>query len=185
MAPADVEQECEIEHEENEDIVVEELEAVEAEVEGVTPVFDSIPPPSSVDTSVPPPPGDPFISLVCVLADVAIGAGALDVAAMLPGLLIDARLPEVVDEGMGAALQDGGISDAVGVVSTFTATAEAWRGILRGTSDDFSACGGAMLDEWAADLLARLLGAPARAPVIRQELRSRGVAAFGLVEAAA
>ncbi|MBN9164395.1 MAG: hypothetical protein J0I07_25755, partial [Myxococcales bacterium] len=34
--------------------------------------------------------------------------------------------------------------------------------------------------EWAADLLARLLAAPAKAPSLRQELRSRGVAAFGL-----
>jgi hypothetical protein len=41
-----------------------------------------------------------------------------------------------------------------------------------------------MLDEWAADLLARLLGAPARATGLRRDLRSRGVAAFGLVEAA-
>ena len=60
----------------------------------------------------------------------------------------------------------------------------AWRAILRGTSDDFTACGGAMLDEWAAGILARLLGAPAREPVLRRELRARGVAAFGLVEAA-
>ena len=60
----------------------------------------------------------------------------------------------------------------------------AWRSILLGTSDDFGACGAAMLDEWAADLVARLLGAPSRATALRRDLRSRGVAAFGLVEAA-
>jgi hypothetical protein len=62
--------------------------------------------------------------------------------------------------------------------------AAAWRAILDGTSDDLSACGGATLDEWASELLARLLGDPSRAGALRRELRARGVAAFGLVEAA-
>ena len=50
---------------------------------------------------------------------------------------------------------------------------------MRGTSEDFSACGDAMLDEWAADLLARLVGGPTRATTLKRELRDRGVAAFG------
>ena len=41
-----------------------------------------------------------------------------------------------------------------------------------------------MLDEWAADVLARLMGAPDRIPSLRRDLRTRGVVAFGLVEAA-
>jgi hypothetical protein len=41
-----------------------------------------------------------------------------------------------------------------------------------------------MLDEWAADVLARLFGAPDRSAQLRRELRGRGVAAFGLIEAA-
>jgi hypothetical protein len=42
-----------------------------------------------------------------------------------------------------------------------------------------------MLDEWASDLLAKLLNEPSKTSTLRQALRSRGVAAFGLVEAAA
>jgi hypothetical protein len=60
--------------------------------------------------------------------------------------------------------------------------ARAWRAMLRGESDDFP--GTAPLDEWAADTLARLMGAPSRAAQLRRELRARGVAAFGIVEAA-
>ena len=36
------------------------------------------------------------------------------------------------------------------------------------------------LDEWSADLLARMMGAPSKAATLRRELRSHGVAAFGL-----
>ena len=60
----------------------------------------------------------------------------------------------------------------------------AWQGILRGESEDFSLCGGT-LDEWTANVLARLLGNAGRADGIRRELRRRGIAAFGLVSAAA
>ena len=72
--------------------------------------------------------------------------------------------------------------------SGFTAKVLAWQGILRGESEDFALSdGGALepLDEWAADVLARVLGAPARTDGIRRELRRRGVAAFGLVASAA
>jgi hypothetical protein len=59
---------------------------------------------------------------------------------------------------------------------------DAWKGILRGASEDFSACGASSLDEWTADVAARLLGSPARAGSLRRDLRARGVAAFGLLD---
>jgi hypothetical protein len=62
--------------------------------------------------------------------------------------------------------------------------AAAWRAILDGESEDFSLCA-MFLDEWSANLLARIVAAPHKAQVFRRELRARGVAAFGLVEAAA
>ncbi len=62
--------------------------------------------------------------------------------------------------------------------------AAAWRAVLCGENDDISTCGAAMLDEWSADIVARALGMPAKATQLRRELRSRGVCAFGLVEAA-
>ncbi|GEM_PF-1365491 len=162
----------------------------EPEPAGVAPVFETIPPEESaaarIDSSaLPPAPDDPFTVLVCTLADVAIQAGAPRVAAILPGLLFDGRLPEPLDADLAEALRQAGLLEGNGVAQSFVATASAWRAILRGTSDDFGACGAAMLDEWASDLLARLVGAPASAPTFRQELRTRGVAAFGLVEVAA
>src|SRR4030095_16372007 len=73
-------------------IVVEELEPVEAALEGrdVTaelPTFEEIPPPDPPrdSTVLPPAPDDPFTVLVCMLADVAIAAGSPHVAALLPG----------------------------------------------------------------------------------------------------
>jgi len=61
--------------------------------------------------------------------------------------------------------------------------ASAWRAILNGESDDFSLCP-TPLDEWASAALARVLGAPQKGAALRRELRARGVAAFGLVDAA-
>lgn len=154
-------------------------------VDSVVPVFDEVvtvsPVPNDDSSSaLPPAPEDPFTILVCTLADIAIGAGSPHVASMLPGLLFDARLPETLDGEVLETLRAAGICNDNEVTPGFVAITSAWRAILRGTSDDFDACGAAMLDEWASDLLARLLSAPARAPALRQELRSRGVAAFGL-----
>lgn len=151
--------------------------------EPATPVFDEEVVASEVPcetTSLPPAPDDPFTMLVCTLADVAISAGSPHIASLLPGLLFDGRVSEPIDGATADALRAAGLWDGNDVSPAFVAVTAAWRAILRGTSDDFDACGAAMLDEWAADLLARLLEAPSRAPSLRQELRSRGVAAFGL-----
>jgi hypothetical protein len=156
-----------------ETVVVEDLEPVEINVEGIIPCFESIAPetiPDEIRTSaLPPASDDPFTTLVFTLADVAISAGSPHVASMLPGLLFDGRAPDDLLAALDPSFQN---------------TVAAWRAILRGTSEDFSDCG--MLDEWASDLLARLvsvhtvLDAKATAPRLRQELRARGVAAFGL-----
>lgn len=139
---------------------------------------------TETETVLPPPPEDPFTVLVCRLADIAIGAGAPDVAAVLPELLMDGRLSNDVGAESAAALAEAGIVVDGAVTPTFAGQATAWREILRGTSDDFDATGGAMLDEWAAEVLACLLGARSRGPSLKKDLRSRGVAAFGLVAAA-
>lgn len=60
-------------------------------------------------------------------------------------------------------------------------TANAWRRIISGESEDFTACGAKSLDEWSAELVARLIAMPAKTDQLRRELRARGVAAFGLV----
>jgi hypothetical protein len=72
----------------------------------------------------------------------------------------------------------------IGAAFAGDAVALAWRAILRGESEDFSLCS-TPLDEWASLALAQFLSAPHTAAQLRRELRARGVAAFGLVEAAA
>jgi hypothetical protein len=82
---------------------------------------------------------------------------------------------------IAAATDDGAASARLTAALADDVTAKAWRAILLGESDDFAACGSKTLDEWAADLIAQALAAPAKTDLVRRELRSRGVAAFGLV----
>lgn len=160
-----------IEDEIEEPIVVEEIE-----IPSVISVEGAIEP----ETILPPAPDDPFLVLVSALSDVAVGCGSPAVASMMPAVLLETTLPGVEPEIL-AHLVDGGMASADGALSPkFIGTMRAWHAILSGTSEDFDACGGAMLDEWCASLLARLLGTPARTDALRKELRARGVAAFGL-----
>ncbi len=138
--------------------------------------------------------GDPFAQLVAALRDVACATGGGDeVVACLEALFGQTRLEGVaLGERAVEALISGGViaRSARGFTrsGTFTAKVVAWQGILRGDSEDFSLPnGGALepLDEWAADLLARIVGPPARADGIRRDLRRQGIAAFGLVTEAA
>jgi hypothetical protein len=135
-------------------------------------VDESIPPPplAAAEPEEPAAPGDPYLTLVRVLEDVATSAGAGDAAlTTLRTLLGQLRI------------ETGASPDH----QRLRAQALAWQGILRGESEDFSACGPAMLDEWSAALVALAVGQPARAETLKRELRRRGVAAFGLVDQAA
>jgi hypothetical protein len=175
---------------EDEPIVVEDLPPLDesATLEGLAPVLELdltalaapapvAPAPST--TIAPPPPDDPWVVFVATLADVAIGAGSPHVASVLPGLLVEGLLPSLPADVMKALAEANVVRDDA-VAPAFLARTRAWIGILRGTSDDFDACGTAMLDEWGADLLARLLGQPSRAEALKRDLRARGIAAFGL-----
>jgi hypothetical protein len=122
---------------------------------------------------------NPFATFVLVVEDVARAAGAgIDAMTLLAAILGRARLDA-----------SAGDTDR-----SLRGQALAWQAILRGESEDFGACGGGMLDEWTAALVAHVLeygasasgGASARrADALKRELRCRGVAAFGLVEQAA
>jgi hypothetical protein len=157
--------------------------------------LEDLPPePDVAETASELPRADPFAQLVAALADVALllGAGedgvicleALFGQARLDGLNPDDRAVEALLAANVIARGARGVTRS----NHFTAKVIAWQGILRGESEDFSLPdGGALepLDEWAADLLARILGPPARADSIRRDLRRRGIAAFGLVAEAA
>ena len=136
---------------------------------------------------------DPFVTFGCILERAALSVGGDDVdpagLRVLLGLEpVSGQRFEALGESAVRALVDGGVleREETGLTRTarFTSRVNAWSGILRGESDDFAPCGTQMLDEWAADLVARFLGSSARGASVRREVRSLGVAAFGLVAAA-
>jgi hypothetical protein len=134
---------------------------------------------------------DPFARLGDVLADTARASGADDeaiqrVRALLGFARVDAAAwPEAMAEALISAGMLERTARGLARAEGFVRQVLGWQGILRGESDDFDACGAAMLDEWSAALLARVTGNPSRAEGLRRELRLRGVAAFGLVADAA
>lgn len=133
-----------------------------------------------------------FAIYLVTLAEVARAQGVHDtVVEAIPGILGADRLEvRAMDEALVEGLVLRGLltrseSGAVVRSDLVVRTAAAWRGALDGAEPDFSACGTAMFDEWSADLVARLAGTPQKTESLRRELRSRGVAAFGLLVEAA
>lgn len=148
---------------------------------------------SGEEAEAPPPvlepePVDGFRQFVSTLGQVVLEAGAVKAAALLPSLLeaghVDGGL---VEEAIGAALVEAGVAEPHGtglrVTEAFSATAAAWKSVLRGESEDLSACGSSTLDGWAAELLEALVGR-GHGKDLRRALRRRGVAAFGMLAAA-
>jgi hypothetical protein len=135
---------------------------------------------------------DPFARLVDVLREAARALGADDRSLLcLRALFGLARADAIAPaEHATEALVAGQVlvrgAKGLARANEFTGKVLAWQGVLRGESEDFSALGPLEpLDEWAADVVARVIGNPARADGIRRELRRRGVAAFGIVADAA
>lgn len=94
---------------------------------------------------------------------------ALELGASARAALLEGNILEATDDGMHAT-------------TWFTNASTAWQTILRGEPGDLSACGENTLDNWTADLIARLLANPSMAPIIRRDLRRRGIAAFGMLD---
>jgi hypothetical protein len=132
---------------------------------------------------------DPFARLVDVLGDAARALGGDDRSLIcLRALFGLARADAIAPaEHATQALLAGQVlvrgAKGLAPANEFTSQVLAWQGVLRGESEDFGSLG--PLDEWAADVVARVVGNPARADGIRRELRRRGVAAFGIVADAA
>lgn len=132
-------------------------------------------------------PTNAFVSLAAVMVDVMCARGATpDRAHFLRALLglerMEERSPgEVASAALIAARYVAVGGRGLARTPEFAAQALAWRQILDGESDDFSACGSMPLDEWAASVIANTLGDPSQAGGIRRDLRRHGVAAFGIV----
>jgi hypothetical protein len=153
--------------------------------------------PEACDEAAPPPPPeaetveDPFRLFVGLLEDVARRSGATEpMVASVRALLgiqrmNEAEPPEASVEALMQGMQVERTPRGIERTEAFARRVLAWQGILRAESEDFEACGPTPLDEWAADIVARVLASPAAAAGLRRELRRGGVAAFGLVAQAA
>lgn len=124
---------------------------------------------------------DDFPRLVDAMMGVLLDAGATRAAAGLRMLLdegdVDASTLGDIAVGGGALVKQG---SRIALSSEGLTTARAWRSLLGGASDDLSSCA-STLDTWCAELLSALSGKSA--DDLRKALRSRGVAAFGLLAA--
>jgi hypothetical protein len=146
--------------------------------------------PSSVRAvSEPPATPDPFAAYVAAVVEVAQAAGHTRAAAALPMLLEGTSFdPSVLPEEAQARLIAARVlvrSDAaLSPSDVFTSMAGAWRGVLRGVTNDLSACGASTLDGWSAELLSAFGVGQGGVTDVRRELRRRGVAAFGMLLAA-
>jgi hypothetical protein len=126
---------------------------------------------------------DPVLEVVDELEFNAIDEGAEDAYSVFVAALTDVAFgfgadPVGVDRlkaMLGHSRIDGCAADA---------GARAWQSVIRGQSEDFSECGSMALDEWAAGIVARVVGS-GRSDAIRREVRRRGVAAFGFMAEAA
>jgi hypothetical protein len=134
-------------------------------------------------------PADPFYTLVAAMESSAMALGATPNSIALLRAMLGATRMDTIEPT--AALDDlvsaGLVSQStMGFVRSERLTREvvAWQDILREKSDDFAACGSAALDEWASNLVTRVLGGALRPDAVRRDLRKRGVAAFGLLAAA-
>lgn len=138
---------------------------------------ESIPPPAQPDA---------FQVFARTLVEVALAAGApARVVEILPAMLGLARLDvhaldaSAIDALVQADILARSESGAIARSDAFVSAARAWRATLLGEEADFSACT-TMLDEWSANLIATLAGAPSQRDAFRRDLRARGIAAFGI-----
>jgi hypothetical protein len=123
-----------------------------------------------------------FTIFMDAVVDVTREHGGTRAAAQV-AILLDGDAPEVGDEA-AALLVDGRILEqgTLRPTESFLKLAQAWKSALSSDGGDLSGCGETTLDNWTADLVSRLLVAPAKAGTIRRDLRRHGIAAFGLLE---
>ena len=164
-------------------VVVEpELPPIVAESEPPLELVSSPPGPE-------PEPPDPFAEFVRAIADVVLESGATRAAAFVPSLFDRDEFGDDAFTGTALLLERGLLERGPrGLVpsAAFATTTAAWRRVLRGELADLTDCGSATLDQWASEIAAALIGAPAaRSDDFRRQLRRRGVAAFGMLERAA
>jgi len=128
-----------------------------------------------------------FRHFEAALSAALMAQGASRSAALVGYLLRLEPLPaEALGKDVQLTLQSRGYLDGnLRYTQKWRDLCSAWCAVLRGSSQDFAACGTTTLDRFGADLLAALLAVPAtRADELRRGLRKAGIAAFGVLRAA-
>ncbi len=130
-----------------------------------------------------------FEALLSTLSEVALARGATRAAAVIGDLLRagSTQADLVSKAGIDAAEAAGLLAKRGTRLELTPATsqvARAWRAALDG-SGDLTHIGNSTLDGFCSELLATLSADTDSVQQIRRELRSRGVAAFGILEVAA
>ncbi len=130
-----------------------------------------------------------FEALLSTLSEVALARGATRAAAVIGDLLRAGSTPaDLVSKAGIDAGESAGLLVKRGkrleLSSATSEVARAWRAALDG-SGDLTQIGNSTLDGFCSELLATISADTDSVQQIRRELRSRGVAAFGLLEVAA
>lgn len=128
-----------------------------------------------------------LLQFEAALTAALMAKGASRAAALVPRLLrLEALPPDSLSKEARLTLQSRGYVDGnLRYSQKYRELCGAWCAVLRGSSQDFGACGTTTLDRFGAELLAALLAVPiTRADELRRELRKAGVAAFGVLLAA-
>jgi len=127
---------------------------------------------------------DPFVRELLPSVREVAGARASEASRLFErGEVPEDALVQAALVAVGA-VEPGNAGGRARTSQAFRSAMTGWRAVLRGDLDDVEACGGRMLDEWVAEIVAAIQGQPAKAPELRRALRARGVCAFGLVRAA-
>lgn len=176
-------------------VAVEAVEPVAEVAEVAGPIAEVVEPVAEVaeersapPTTIVPPAPTGYAAFVAALVDIAMSDGSTGAAVAICELLERGAVAEdLLEAEVGAGLLASRfvVRAAAGLDASeeLATLMRGWRAVL--DHNDFSGCGAATLNEWAADLLAAALGGPARASAMQYELRRRGVAAFGMVQKAA
>jgi hypothetical protein len=146
-----------------------------------------VPQSSAPEVAKPGPEAPAFCQFESALTAALMAQGASRSAALVPRLLrLEPLAPDSLAKDVLLTLQSRGYLDgSLRYSHKYRELCAAWSAVLRGASQDFSACGTTTLDRFGAELLAALLAVPAtRADELRRELRKSGIAAFGVLQAA-
>ena len=129
---------------------------------------------------------DAFGQLVETICNVACDAGVSVSAMAMMELLSGRPVPPVLLGAASGTLVVGGVAEeSVGnvlvVASKIKGAAVEWARIVRDEGGNLEACGGKTLDEFSADVACAIVGDRSKFDTLRRALRSRGIAAYGLV----